>query len=307
MGIKKNTDFLFDPDSQNFRKVQGSILTTDTTENKFMPSDPRIERSKSLNTTRKNVVGAINEVFDLAYEARQQNSGELPVIKTVNGKNPDETGNVKIDTVSFANRALADARGSIIHQHYLPNAALSSIIGKQIRTINGVAPDDQGNFAIRFTQSVNNIHPDMNGNVEIPLDKYTTQEAVTKEITKAIDDKLSQINKLTVNGIAADENTDIKINTVAHSDKADNADFAKECYQAESAKKSDEATKAVTADFSDKALRDDEGNMIKKTYIQKEKIYLKSEVDERINRAADNILEKITQLTARIEALEKKG
>lgn len=58
----KNQDYLFSETSKEFKKAQSNILLADINNNPYMPEDPHISQNKNLNTTKKNVIGAINEV-----------------------------------------------------------------------------------------------------------------------------------------------------------------------------------------------------------------------------------------------------
>ncbi len=74
-------------------------------------------------------------------------------VKTVNGAEPDESGNVEIPVVQTVNGTEPDENGNV----EIP----------VVHTVNGTEPDESGNVEIPIVKTVNGIAPDENGNVEV--------------------------------------------------------------------------------------------------------------------------------------------
>ena len=106
-------------------------------------------------------------------------------VKTVNGVEPDENGNVEIDID--------------IPEIDIPEC--------EVKTVNGVKPDENGNITIEFpeveipdcvVQTVNGVEPDENGNIQIDIPEIPEID-------------IPECAVQTVNGKAPDENGNIEI------------------------------------------------------------------------------------------------
>lgn len=90
---------------------------------------------------------------------------------TVNGIAPDENGDIKINIPALTPNPYALKFVGAVSGSYNGSAPLTIHIpeDKEI-TVNGVAPDENGNIEIEVGEdiTVNGIAPDENGNIEIP-------------------------------------------------------------------------------------------------------------------------------------------
>ena len=296
-----NRDFLFETKTQDFYKVQANILTEDITNNNFMPEDPRISKNKGLNTTKKNIVGAINEAFDMAHQAYVKNSGTA-FVKTVNGITPNGVGNVDIKNVD---RSVGDALGRKIHETYITLNDLPKITKAAARSVNGVVPDSNGDVRLQIVSTINSLSPDRNGNVEINLDNFVTKNELFEEIGDAIK-KIPKQKAITVNGVPPDLDNNIVLRRVPESTKAtrDGDDnIIADTYITK--EKLDGAIDALSTTVVhsingrtpnsdgtfvlDSVPKDGAGNVITTTYARKEDVYLKAQVDNKIAEAHSGI------------------
>lgn len=111
-------------------------------------------------------------------------------VKSVNGVEPDENGNVTIDVggggISAVNGILPDATGNVV-------------LGDIVHSVEGISPDQNGNVALTsMVKSVNNVFP-VNGNVEISSvtmedvedyveeQNFATEDYVTNQLTNYVD------------------------------------------------------------------------------------------------------------------------
>nr|DAR48070.1 MAG TPA: hypothetical protein [Caudoviricetes sp.] len=296
-----NRDFLFETKTQDFYKVQANILTEDITNNNFMPEDPRISKNKGLNTTKKNIVGAINEAFDMAHEAYVKNSGTA-FVKTVNGIVPNGVGNVDIKNVD---RSVGDALGRKIHETYITLNDLPKITKAAARSVNGVVPDSNGDVRLKIVSTINSLSPDRNGNVEINLDDFVTKNELFEEIGDAIK-KIPKQKAITVNGVPPDLDNNIVLRRVPESTKAtrdgddniiadtyitkEKLDKAVDDLSATVVHSINGRTPNVDGTFTlDSVPKDGAGNVITATYARKEDVYLKAQVDNKIAEAHSGI------------------
>ena len=296
-----NRDFLFETKTQDFYKVQANILTEDITNNNFMPEDPRISKNKGLNTTKKNIVGAINEAFDMAHQAYVKNSGTA-FIKTVNGIAPNGVGNVDVKNVD---RSVGDALGRKIHETYITLNDLPKITKAAARSVNGKVPDSNGDVRLQIVSTINSLSPDRNGNVEINLDNFVTKNELFEEIGDAIK-KIPKQKAITVNGVPPDLDNNIVLRRVPESTKAtrDGDDnIIADTYITK--EKLDGAIDALSTTVVhsingrtpnsdgtfvlDSVPKDGAGNVITTTYARKEDVYLKAQVDNKIAEAHSGI------------------
>ena len=115
-------------------------------------------------------------------------------VKSVDDVNPDENGNVKLDGyVKSVNDIAPDGNGNVsLDSNYLKPSDITTprmvvgtdYIGEQtvcspnhkhnvkdvegsIKTVNGITPDQNGNVVIPAALRVNNIIPDVTGNVDL--------------------------------------------------------------------------------------------------------------------------------------------
>lgn len=296
-----NRDFLFETKTQDFYKVQANILTEDITNNNFMPEDPRISKNKGLNTTKKNIVGAINEAFDMAHEAYVKNSGTA-FVKTVNGIVPNGVGNVDIKNVD---RSVGDALGRKIHETYITLNDLPKITKAAARSVNGVVPDSNGDVRLKIVSTINSLSPDRNGNVEINLDNFVTKNELFEEIGDAIK-KIPKQKAITVNGVPPDLDNNIVLRRVPESTKAtrdgDDNIIADTYITKEKLDKAiDDLSTTVIHSINgrtpntdgtfvlDSVPKDGAGNVITATYARKDDVYLKAQVDNKIAEAHSGI------------------
>ena len=294
-------DFLFDTKTQDFYKVQANILTEDITNNNFMPEDPRISKNKGLNTTKKNIVGAINEAFDMAHEAYVKNSGTA-FVKTVNGITPNGVGNVEIKNVD---RSVGDALGRKIHETYITLNDLPKITKAAARSVNGVTPDSNGDVRLQIVSTINNLSPDRDGNVEINLDNFASKNELFEEINDAIK-RIPKPKAVTVNGVSPDLDNNIVLKTVPEANKATrdgNDKVISDTYITK--EKLNKAIDALSTTVIhsingrtpntdgtytlDSVPKDGDGNVITSTYVKKDDVYLKSQVDNKIAEVHSSI------------------
>lgn len=66
-----------------FNKVQAEVLTTDVTTNPYMDETPRYSTNKGLKTTKKNVIGAINELLEAIGELTDGSGADARVSKII--------------------------------------------------------------------------------------------------------------------------------------------------------------------------------------------------------------------------------
>ena len=267
MSTKSSKEYLFNTKSEEFNKAQANILLTDTMNNKFMPEDPRISKNQALNTTKKNVVGAINEVFDMASQAMSNAGLTGDYVKTINGNKPDSTGNMSLKVVE---RAMYDSKGRRFEETYLTHDAISDLNQGSARTVNGIKPDAQGNIIIDIVKSINGVHPDSKGNIPIDLSPYIKKDGFVNDLRAILNNRQMKLYTLTVNGNAPGEDGDIKVSYVEQAGKTSNADYATRAGSAVSADKASQAISATNADVSDKAIHDDKGNVISLVYMTKD-------------------------------------
>lgn len=296
-----NRDFLFETKTQDFYKVQANILTEDITNNNFMPEDPRVSKNKGLNTTKKNIVGAINEAFDMAHEAYIKNSGTA-FVKTVNGITPNGVGNVDIKNVD---RSVGDALGRKIHETYITLNDLPKITKAAARSVNGVVPDSNGDVRLQVVSTINSLSPDRDGNIEINLDNFVTKNELFEEIGDAIK-KIPKQKAITVNGVPPDLDNNIVLKRVPESIKAtrdgeDNIIADTYITKEKLSGAIDALSTTVVHSINgrtpnsdgtfilDSVPKDGEGNVIASTYAKKDDVYLKSQVDNKIAEAHSSI------------------
>jgi hypothetical protein len=175
-------DFLFNTKSQDFYKAQANILTEDIVNNRFMPEDPRISKNKGLNTTKKNVIAAINETFDMAYLAHEKTMGNA-FVQRVNNIAPDFDGNVRITSVD---RAIGDSQGRRIDDTYITKDDIPTVTRGTIKTLNGRSPDDSGALNLPIVFTVNNVAPDAHGNVAVDIHNFVLRDEMMEKINAAI-------------------------------------------------------------------------------------------------------------------------
>ena len=160
----KNQDYLFSETSKEFKKAQSNILLADINNNPYMPEDPHISQNKNLNTTKKNVIGAIDEAFYMASEAydKMQNIAGGKYVQSVNGSKPDSEGNVVIDSASKAEN---DARGRRIDQTYATVDEIESLKSQTVSSINGIRPDGNGNALLDKVETATKSFRDGSNNI----------------------------------------------------------------------------------------------------------------------------------------------
>ena len=160
----KNQDYLFSETSKEFKKAQSNILLADINNNPYMPEDPHISQNKNLNTTKKNVIGAINETFYMASEAydKMQNVAGGKYVQSVNGSKPDSEGNVVVDSASKAEN---DARGRRIDQTYATVDEIESLKSQTVSSINGIRPDGNGNALLDKVETATRSFRDGSNNI----------------------------------------------------------------------------------------------------------------------------------------------
>jgi len=115
---------------------------------------------------------------------------QLGAVKSVNGVEPDENGNVTIDVegggISAVNGIFPDATGNVV-------------LGDIVYSVEGISPDQNGNVALTsMVKSVNNVFP-VNGNVEISSvtmedvedyveeQNFATEDYITDQLTNYVD------------------------------------------------------------------------------------------------------------------------
>ena len=242
--------------------AQANILLTDILNNPYMPLDPHLTKNKGLNTTKKNIIGAINEIHMMAYDAAEKinNSGATGFVKTINSIKPDATGNIQLTRVP---QAVNDALNRRIDETYATKDDLGAMAGSQVLSINGTRPDKQGNVSIHTVTSVNNIEPDTRGNVNLPLEDYMKKADVINEIKKQLPQTIGGNSITKINGLTADGKGEVTLERVKDADNADHAVHA------------DTASRAAAANeaqHSNRADGDGNGNNIEDTYAKKDAV-----------------------------------
>ena len=183
---KKDKDYLFQEKSEEFKKAQANILLTDINKNPYMPEDPHISQNKNLNTTKKNVIGAINEIFSMSDEAytKMQNIAGGKYVQTVNGIKPNKNGDVEI---SGAKTAQCDAQGRRIEQTYATIEALNNASNLSVKTVNTLRPDAEGNVTISSVDTATKAYRDGSNNIitatyarKAELNNYIDQDTLDR-------------------------------------------------------------------------------------------------------------------------------
>ena len=145
-------------------------------------------------------VGSINGITpeeDGSITIDAEDVGAMPaderVVKTINGISPNADGSILAGTVRSVNGKSPSALptpGSIALNASDVGALPNSI--DPVESVNGIAPDAQGNVNVGTVKSVNSTLPDANGNVNLP-----TVAGVTS-----------------VDGVGADAQGNVQINAV---------------------------------------------------------------------------------------------
>ena len=157
----------------------GDSLTTDSWV--VTDSDGR------LTTTTSQPVLSINKT--LADDNGNIEIG-LNFIKAVNGKPPDNDGNVEVGTIRTINNEAPDANGNIEIE-----------AGGTVKSINDIEPDEDGNIKIDIVKSINGETPDEDGNIKIDI---------VKSVDGVTPDENGNVNLgaiVSINGYTADPNS----------------------------------------------------------------------------------------------------
>ncbi|MDN6162250.1 MAG: hypothetical protein L0I79_05705, partial [Atopostipes sp.] len=118
-----------------------------------------------------------NEQNDLLSDDKEvyiRNQGKYEKItgnvEKVNNKEPDDSGNVEIDT------------GAMTVNDEKPDDSGNVEIDTGVMQVNGKDPDEQGNIDVDSgVKTVTNVAPDENGNVNLELKDFTEQEKLVRK------------------------------------------------------------------------------------------------------------------------------
>ncbi|MDN6612547.1 MAG: hypothetical protein L0L09_13470, partial [Staphylococcus equorum] len=118
-----------------------------------------------------------NEQNDLLSDDKEvyvRNQGKYEKItgnvEKVNNKEPDDRGNVEIDT------------GTMTVNDEKPDDSGNVEIDTGVMQVNGKDPDEQGNIDVDSgVKTVTNVAPDENGNVNLELKDFTEQEKLVRK------------------------------------------------------------------------------------------------------------------------------
>ena len=119
------------------------------------------------------------------------------IVRSVNGVNADENGNVEIPKVDLS--GLVKSVNNI-----QPNENGNVQLGSIVKSVNSIAPDERGNVLLEgLVKSVNDINADENGNISlISEDATTTSDAITIDDNSSNNISLTTASEITVaNGI----------------------------------------------------------------------------------------------------------
>ncbi|MDN6161889.1 MAG: hypothetical protein L0I79_03855, partial [Atopostipes sp.] len=165
-----------------------------------------------------------NEQNDLLSDDKEvyiRNQGKYEKItgnvEKVNNKEPDDSGNVEIDTGAMTvNDEKPDKKGNVTIDtgamtvnEETPDDSGNVEIDTGVMQVNGKDPDEQGNIKVDSgVKTVTNVAPDENGNVDLQIKDFTGQEKLVRK--NQLDESLEGIESgnVDLSGYATEDYVD---------------------------------------------------------------------------------------------------
>ena len=133
----------------------------------------------------KNIVRSVNgvnadESGNVKIDISSADIDTSEFVKSVNGSTPDSTGNISIDIpstdgmVKSVNSQIPDSNGNV--DITIPEVDLSGLV----KSVNNIQPDENGSLTLEIpstdgmVKSINSVKPDESGNVDITIPKPIT-------------------------------------------------------------------------------------------------------------------------------------
>ena len=139
----------------------------------------------TLTWSDKNIVRSVNginadESGNVKIDISSADIDTSEFVKSVNGSTPDSTGNISIDIpstdgmVKSVNSHVPDSNGNV--DITIPEVDLSGMV----KSVNNIQPDENGSLTLEIpstdgmVKSINSVKPDESGNVDITIPKPIT-------------------------------------------------------------------------------------------------------------------------------------